>query len=86
MFAAASLIKPGAAAGLGIFSQQRSRFTTNLLGLQSRRGFSTIKPRVFSNAVFMPELYPAKLTIPASKDIRYDFTCENETTVADFRQ
>lgn len=34
----------------------------------------------------MPELFPAKLTIPASQNIRYDFTCENSTTVADFRQ
>lgn len=85
MFAAASLMKQPTAAM--VFSQQRSRLmTSTMLGLQSRRGFSTIKPRVFSNAVFMPELYPAKLTIPASKDIRYDFTCENETTVADFRQ
>ena len=47
---------------------------------------STIKPRVFNNAVFMPELFPAKLTIPASQNIKYDFTCENSTTVADFRQ
>ena len=82
----ASMIKPTAAVGFGIFSQQKSRFATTMLGLQSRRGFSTIKPRVFSNAVFMPELYPAKLTIPASKEILYDFTCENQTTVADFRQ
>lgn len=34
----------------------------------------------------MPELFPAKLTIPASQSVRYDFTCENNTTVADFRQ
>lgn len=34
----------------------------------------------------MPELFPAKLTIPASKDVRYDFTCENHQTVAQFRQ
>jgi hypothetical protein len=34
----------------------------------------------------MPELFPAKLTIPASQNVKYDFTCENNTTVADFRQ
>ena len=75
MFAAAQslIFKPSTAGKL--FTQQRS--SLSLLGLQSRRGFSTIKPRVFSNAVFMPELFPAKLTIPATKDIRYDFTCEN---------
>ena len=34
----------------------------------------------------MPELFPAKLTIPASDEIKYDFTCENQTSVGDFRQ
>ena len=34
----------------------------------------------------MPELFPAKLTVPASQEIKYDFTCENQTSVADFCQ
>ncbi len=59
----------------------------SLLGLGNSRYFSTITPKVFSNAVFMPELYPARLTIPTSKEgITYDFTCDNSTTVGDFRQ
>ena len=58
----------------------------SLLGLQSKRCFSTINPRVYKNAVFMPELFPAKLTVPATQEIKYDFTCENQTTVGDFCQ
>ena len=34
----------------------------------------------------MPELFPAKLTVPISQAIKYDFTCENQTKVADFCQ
>lgn len=62
-----------------------------MLGLTSKatssRCFSTIQPRVFSNAVFMPEIFPARLTIPTSKEgVTYDFTCENTATVGEFRQ
>ena len=58
--------------------------TPTLLGLQ-RRAFSTVKPRVFSNAVFMPELFPARLTIPTARGM-YDFTLDNQTKVTDFCQ
>ena len=52
--------------------------TASFLGLTSSRCFSTIQPKVFSNAVFMAELYPARLTIPTSKEgVSYDFTCDN---------
>ena len=35
----------------------------------------------------MAELYPARLTIPTSKEgVSYDFTCENTQTVGDFKQ
>ena len=53
--------------------------TASFLGLTSSRyTFSTIQPKVFSNAVFMAELYPARLTIPTSKEgVSYDFTCDN---------
>lgn len=61
---------------------------TCMLGLTRPMGskaFSTIVPKVYSNAVFMPELFPARLTVPAGK-LNYDFTCENNMKVADFRQ
>lgn len=41
---------------------------TSMLGLTRPMGskaFSTIVPKVYSNAVFMPELFPARLTVPA---------------------
>ena len=58
----------------------------SMLGLRpaSSRQFSTIVPHVYSNAVFMPELFPARLTVPIN-DVNYDFTCENNTKVSDFR-
>lgn len=34
----------------------------------------------------MPEMYPARLSIPASNGSMYDFTCDNSVKVADFRQ
>lgn len=65
---------------------RKSLQMTAWLGLKpSCRAFSTIEPKVFSNAVFMPELFPARLTVPTNK-VSYDFTCENDTKVADFRQ
>ena len=70
-------------------STSRMLQTRSLLvgGLTTARCFSTIEPKVFSNAVFMPELYPARLTIPTGKSgISYDFTCDNNTTVGEFRQ
>ena len=69
-------------------SSLRMLQTTSLLGgLNTARCFSTIEPKVFSNAVFMPELYPARLTIPTGKSgISYDFTCDNNATVGQFRQ
>lgn len=48
--------------------------------------FSTIKPRVFHRAIFMPDLNPSKLTIPVAQDVAYDFTCEDGASVADFRE
>ena len=66
------------------FSQ--SNRMASFLGLQAKRSFSTIKPRVFSSAIFMPEMFPARLSIPAAQGVTYDFTAENQTTVADFRQ
>ena len=65
-------------------SQARSQM---FLGMGASRGFASVEPRIFSNAVFMADIYPARLTIPTSKDGEsYDFTCDNNMTVADFRQ
>ena len=51
------------------------------------RNFSTLQARVFSNAVFMPELFPARLSIPSQRDgVPYDFTLDNKTKVSDFQQ
>ena len=70
---------------------RKSMQMTAMLGLKpsfmARSCFSTMEPKVFTNAVFMPELFPARLTVPTAKeDVKYDFTCENQTKVADFRQ
>ena len=62
----------------------------SLLGLGSSaqmRCFSTTSARVFSNAIFMPELFPARLPIPSEREgVPYDFTLDNQTTVNDFQQ
>ena len=53
------------------------RYANSLLGLGSsipiRQMSATIESKVFSNAVFMPELYPAKLRIPTANG-SYAFT------------
>ena len=69
-------------------ASQRSRIfgQASFLGLQSCRRFSTIEPKIFSNAVFMPDIFPARLAIPTNGGAKYEFTCEDQTSVADFRQ
>ena len=34
----------------------------------------------------MPELHPARLTIPSSNGSMYEFTCQDSDTVSDFRK
>ena len=64
----------------------KSNRMASFLGLQTQRSFSTIKPRVFNNAIFMPEMFPARISVPVANGVTYDFTAENQTKVADFRQ
>lgn len=59
----------------------------SMLGMQSR-AFSTIKQRVFNDAIFMSEMYPARLSIPVpekngAKTV-FEFTCDNDAKVGDF--
>ena len=76
---------------------QRSRFllanqmrsTTSLLGMgysAPMRSFSSvIESKVFSNSIFMPELFPARLLIPTGKG-GIGFTMENSDKIADFEK
>jgi len=61
--------------------------TTGMLGLGSSapmRNFSSvIETKEFSNAIFMPELYPARLRVPTGMG-GYAFTMDNNTKIGDF--
>lgn len=49
--------------------------------------FSTIRPLVLDRAIFMQEMYPAKLTVPVASGkhkATYEFTMDNQMSVADF--
>jgi hypothetical protein len=48
------------------------------------RNFSTISTKVLQNSIFMPEMYPAKLTVPVSEGNLFEFTVHNNEPIADF--
>ena len=54
--------------------------------MMSQRSFSSIKPAVFNNTIFMPEMYPAKLTVPYKSGEHYEFTMHRNETIAAFKE
>lgn len=50
------------------------------------RAFSSIGSAVFSNAIFMPEMYPSKLAVPYASGHNYEFTMHREETIAEFQE
>ena len=48
------------------------------------RNFSSISAKVLQNSIFMPEMYPAKLTVPVSEGNLFEFTVHNNEPIADF--
>ena len=57
-----------------------------LLGMMPMRSFSSIKPAVFDNTIFMPEMYPAKLVVPYKTGEHYQFTMHRNETIEAFKE
>ena len=55
---------------------------SRMLTLQARAA-STINSRVLQSSIFLPEMYPAKLTVPLQSG-NFEFTVHNKDSVADF--
>ena len=64
---------------------QKSKQMT-LLGMFPYRGFSSIRASVFNDSIFMPEMYPAKLTVPYSAGNTFEFTMHRNETISEFKE
>ena len=57
-----------------------------LVGAFTKRTFSmTASKNVVANAIFMPEMYPAKLQVPTRSGELYEFTADHSMTVESFK-
>ena len=65
--------------------------TKRNFGFGSRRMFGTssltfTQNHYKGNSVFMRQVIPSKLTVPYSEEVRFEYTVDNQQTVADFEK
>ena len=57
-----------------------------MVGAFTKRTFSmTASKNVVANAIFMPEMYPAKLQVPTKSGELFEFTADHNMTVESFK-
>ena len=58
----------------------------SFLGMIPQRGFASIKSAVYDNAIFMPDMFPSKLTVPYSSTENFEFTMHRNESIAEFKE